>query len=105
LQGNSPFRFSEAQSDYSNAGFNRDFAGVIAEDVNKLEAEKNYRQAHDDFELAKQQGKDAAKAGNKDDAATCVSSDRRMNYSEKADLAEKAADKASRALKDPKNKL
>jgi hypothetical protein len=99
LQSNSPFRFSDAQSHYSNAGFNRDFAGAIAQDVDKLEVAKHYGRAHDDFELAKQQGKDAAKAGNKDDAARCDSSDRDMNYSKLADLAEKAA------LKDPRNKL
>jgi hypothetical protein len=105
LQGNSHSRFSQAQSDYSNAGFNRNAAGVIAEKVNKLEVEKNYRRAGEDYGLAKQQGKDAARTGNKDDAARCDSSDRQMNYSEKADLAEKAADAALRALKDPKNKL
>lgn len=102
LQGNSPFRFSDAQSHYSNAGYNRDYAGVIAEDVNKLEVAKNYNYAHDDFELAKKQGKDAAKAGNLDDAATCNRSDDRMDYSNKADLAKKAAE---HFLKDPRNKL
>jgi hypothetical protein len=105
LQGNSPFRFSDAQDHYANAGYNRDVAGVFSQDVNKLEAPKNYQYAHDDYELAKKQGKDAAKAGDRDDAATCDRSDERMDYSNKADLAQKAADDASRALKDPRNKL
>jgi len=100
VQGNNPFRFSEAQSNYSNAGFNRNFAAAIAKD--KLEVAKNYRQAHDDFELAKQQGKDAAEAGNKDDAAICARSDGRMDYS---GLAKKAEENASPAVKDPKKKL
>jgi hypothetical protein len=100
LQGNSPFKFSEAQSHYSNAGRNREFAGASAndankfakdKDVNKLEAAKNYNSAHNDFELAGQQGKDAAKAGNKTDAALCNSMDKQMHYSERADADAKEA--------------